>query len=69
MNEPQNQLNTGDDAPKLSIEDLIKVNVMQKMLAEATINCLQQAKADREELDMYRAREVHRLKRQNEDLK
>jgi hypothetical protein len=54
--EPQKLVSADDDEPRISIDDLIKANIMQKLFAEATIRVLEQAKADQEELNIYRQR-------------
>lgn len=53
----------GGGGPRLSLDDLIKANQMQLLFAQASIQALEQAKADQEELLLLRAREVRRLER------
>lgn len=60
--DPLKLANDGDGM-KVSIDDLIKANLMQKLFAEATIQVLEQAKADAEELEIYRQRERARLEK------
>jgi hypothetical protein len=48
---------------KISIDDLIKANLIQKAIAEATLEVLRQAKSDQEELQMYREREIRRMEK------
>lgn len=53
---------------QVSIDDLIKANMVQKLFAEATIRILEQAKADAEELELYRLRERRKLSLHNSDM-
>lgn len=62
------KLTNEDGGAKISIDDLIKANVVQKLFAEATIRILQQAKADAEELELYRLREKRKLNLHNPEL-
>lgn len=51
----------GGEGFTVSIDDLIKVNLMQKAIAEATLKTLYEAKSAQEELTLYRERESKRL--------
>lgn len=57
-----NKLAQGD-GPDIPIEDLIKANMCQIFFAQATIKILEQAKSDRDELEIYREREKRRFER------
>ena len=57
------KLGMSGDAPKISIDDLIKANMMQMLFAQATIHILEEAKSNEEELKLYREREQRKLER------
>lgn len=57
------KLKDNDDRSRISIDDLIKANLIQKLFAEASITVLEEAKANLEELEIYRNREKARLER------
>lgn len=65
--DPTKLTNEGDGM-RITLEDLLKANMLQKLIAEATIRELEQAKSDRDELELFRQREQARLNRQNPEL-
>jgi hypothetical protein len=62
------KLSAGDGGFSITIDDLIKANYLQRMMADATIKILEEAKANQAELELYRKRETRRLKLQNPEL-